>query len=271
MTCPGAAGGSCSEMVAWGLAVFAPDSTHLYTLSDWGGPARLTAFSLDGGKLSQTGTAVDGQNSSQFSTCGAPAMAASVVASGKTLVAFCHMDGSVWFFDLGTLADSGVIQAQQGNPFWNSSIFTPDGQLLYLQQVPGFGNSMQVIDLTTRRLLGPVSTPTKVNQAGPFAWLIRDAYAGGVASTVPLSPDGLKLYSATGDGVMELRVPDLKALAKLAPGLKVGEVWISGDGRTIYATSDDGKRVVVVSSDGSGQKSVPIPSLAGGFVASEHG
>jgi hypothetical protein len=271
MACPGAAGGSCSGMVAWGLAVFAPDSTHLYSLSDWGGPARLTAFSLGGGKLSQTATAVDGQKSSQSSTCGAPAMAASVVAGGKTLVAFCHMDGAVWFFDLDTLASSGVIRAQQGNPFWNSPIFTPDGRLLYLQQVPGFGNSMQVIDLTTRRLLGPVSTPTKVEQPGPFAWLITDAYAGGVASTVPLSPDGLKLYSAAGDGVMVLRVPDLRAMAKLAPGQKVGEVWISGDGRTIYATSDDGKRVVVVGSDGNGQKSVPLPSLAGGFIASEHG
>jgi WD40 repeat protein len=271
MSCSGVAGGSCADTVAWGLAAFAPDSTHLYTLSDWGGPARLTAYSFEGGKLSQTATAVDGQNSSQFSTCGAPAMAASIVADGKTLVAFCHMDGSVWFFDLGTLANSGVIRAQQGNPFWNSPIFTPDGQLLYLQQVPGFGNSIQVIDLTTRRLLGPVSTPTKVNQAGPFAWLIGDAYAGGVASTVPLSPDGLKLYSATGDGVMVFRVPDLKALARLAPGLRVGEVWISGDGRTVYATSDDGKRVVVVSSDGSGQKSVLLPSLAGGFIASEHG
>jgi hypothetical protein len=271
MTCPGATGGSCADLVAWGLAVFAPDSTHLYTLSDWGGPARLTAFSLEGGKLIQTATAVDGQNSSQFSTCGAPAMAASVVAGGKTLVAFCHMDGSVWFFDLGTLANSGLIRAQQGNAFWNSPIFTPDGQLLYLQQVPGFGNSRQVIDLTTRRLLGPVSTPTKVNRGGPFAWLITDGYAGGVASTVPISPDGLRLYSATNDGVMVLRLPDLKALGKLAPGLKAGEVWISGDGRTIYATSDDGKRVIVVGSDGSGERTVPLPSQAGGFIASEHG
>ena len=81
----------------------------------------------------------------------------------------------------------------------------------------------------------------------------------------------MKFYSATNDGVMVLRVPDLKPLAKLAPGLKTGEVWISGDGRTIYATSDDGKRIVVVQSDGSAQKSVLLPSQAGGFVASEHG
>lgn len=271
MNCPGEAGGNCANSVAWGLAAFARDSMHVYTLSDWGGPARLTAFSLDGGTLSQTGTAVDSQASPQFSTCGAPAMAAAVAAGGKTLVAFCHMDGAVWFFDLATLASSGVIRPYQGNPFWNSPIFTPDGQLLYLQQCPCFGNAMQVVDLTTRKLLGPVATPTKVEQRSPFAWLIRDAYAGGVASTVPLSPDGLKLYSATDDGVMVLRVPDLKPLAKLAPGLKTGTVWISGDGRTIYATSEDGKRVVVVRSDGGGEKSVALPSRAGEFVASEHG
>ena len=130
---------------------------------------------------------------------------------------------------------------------------------------------MQVVDLTTRRLLGPVSTPTKIDQAGPFAWLTKDAYAGFVASTVPLSPDGLKLYSATDNGVMVLRVPDLKLLAKLAPGMKTGEVWVSGNGRTIYVTSDDGKRVVVIRRDSGAQKSVSLPSPAGGFVASEHG
>jgi hypothetical protein len=271
MSCTGSAGGSCASIVAWGLAVFAPDSTRLYTLSDWGGPTRLTAFSLDGGRLSQAGTAVDDLNNGKFSTCGAPAMAAGVVAGGKSLAAFCHMDGAVWFFDLTTLASSGVIRAQQGNPFWNSPIFTPDGQLLYIQQCPCFGNSMQVIDLPTRRLLGPVSTPTRVEQSGPFAWLITDAQAGGVASTVPLSPDGLRLYSATSDGVMVLRVPDLKPLAKLAPGLNTGEVWVSGDGQTIYATSNDGNQVVVARSDGRSVRSVPLPGQAGGFIASEHG
>ena len=119
------------------------------------------------------------------------------------------------------------MRSKQGNPFWLSPIFTPDGQLLNLHQWPGFGDTMQVVDLSKRKLLGPVPTPTDPNQNGPFAWLITNAYAGGVASTVPISPDGLKLYSATDDGVMVLRIPDLKPLARLAAGFKASEVVLS--------------------------------------------
>jgi WD40 repeat protein len=269
MSC--SAGASCAASVVWGMAVFAPDSARLYTLTDWGGPARLTAFSLDGARLVRTATAVDGQQGRTLPSCAGPAMVAKVVAGGQTLVAFCHFDGAVWFFDLSKLTSSGVINTHQGNPFWLSPIFTPDGQLLYLHQWPGFGDTMQVVDLTQRRLLGPVPTPTRQDQGGPFAGLIVDAHAGGVASSVPISPDGRRLYSAADDGVMVLRVPDLKPIARLSPGLKSGEVWISGDGKTVYATADDGRRLVVMSADGSHQKSVWLPGQAGGFIASEHG
>ena len=262
---------NCASTVAWGLAVFSPDSTNLYTLTDWGGPARLSSFGLTGAKLVQTATVVDGQQGRQFGTCGAPAMAAKIIDGGRTLVAFCHGDGAVWFFDLTNLTSSAVIQSKQGNPFWLSPIFTPDGQLLYLHQLPGFGDTMQVIDLTNRKLLGPVPTPTNPDQGGPFAWLITNAYAGGVASTVPISPDGLKLYSATNDGVLVLRIPDLKPLAKLAAGFSAIEVWISGDGQTLFVTSEDGKTLQVMHADGSHQRSVSLPSLGGGFIASEHG
>ena len=249
----------------WGMAIFAPNSAHVYTLT-WGGLMHLSAFSLEGGKLSQTGAGVDSQ-----AGCTAPAMAASVIAGGQTLVAFCHGDGAVWFYDLAKLVSSGVIRSNQANPFWLSPIFTPDGQLLYLHQWPAFGDSMQVVNLTTRKLLGPVPTPTKVDEGGPFAWLIPNVYAGGVASTVPISPDGLNLYSATGDGVIVLRVPDLKPTAKLAPGFNANEVWVSGDGRTIYAISDDGQHLLVIGADGSHQQSVTLPDVSAGFVASEHG
>lgn len=262
---------NCGSTVAWGLAIFSPDSAHLYALTDWGGPVRLSVFNLASSKLVQTATAVDGQQGRQFATCGAPAMAAKIIDSGRTLVAFCHGDGAVWFFDLTNLTSSGVIQSKQGNPFWLSPIFTPDGQLLYLHQLPGFGDTMQVVDLAKRKLLGPVSTPTNPNQGGPFAWLITNAYAGGVASTVPVSPDGLKLYSATSDGVIVLRIPDLKPIAKLAAGFNANEVWISGDGQTIYATSEDGKTLLVMRADGSNQRKVNLPDLSGGFIASEHG
>ena len=184
---------------------------------------------------------------------------------------FCHVDGGVWFFDLATIGGISVVQADQPNPFWLSPIFTPDGQLLYLHQWPAFGDKMQVIDLSLRKLIGPLATPTRLGDPGPFSWGIPVAYAGGTASTVPISPDGLKLYSGTDDGVMVLRVPDLKPLAKLAPGVKVNEVWVSGDGRTLYATADDNKRLVVIHENGTGVQSVSTPNLVGGFIASERG
>jgi len=265
MTCSG-----CAGSVVWGMVVFAPDSTHLYTVTDWGGPLRLTAFSVAAAGLTQTATAVDGQQGRAFPACAGPAMAAKVVAGGQTLVAFCHFDGAVWFFDLGRLTSSGVVKTDQLNPFGLAPIFTPDGQLLYLHLATPSENAMQVVDLAHHRLLGPTPTPTKPGQDGPFAWLATGAYAGGVASTVPVSPDGLKLYAASRDGVMVLRIPDLKPLARLGPGLKVDEVWISGDGQTVYATVDGGKLLVVMGANGI-VRSVTLPSPGAGFIASEHG
>ncbi len=106
--------------------------------------------------------------------------------SGRTLVVFCHVDGSVAFIDLQTLTTTAVVRPDQKNPFWLSPIFTPDGQLLYLHQSPAFGDFMQVVDLHTHALLSPVPTPTKIEQPGPFSWLFGLANAGGVASTVPV-------------------------------------------------------------------------------------
>ncbi|MGH2491016.1 MAG: WD40 repeat domain-containing protein [Candidatus Limnocylindria bacterium] len=256
--------------VVWGTLVFA-DPTQLYLLMDWGGPARLTSFSLSNGTLNQIATAVDGQDGRRFANCAGPAVAAKVVGDGRTLVVFCHYDGAVSFFDLTTLTSLAVVQTGQKNPFWLSPIFTPDGQLLYLHNPPAFGDAMQVIDLKTRTLLGPVPTPTKVGDPGPFSWLMPIAYAGGTASTVPISPDGLKLYSDTSDGVTVMRIPDLKPIAKLAPGTPVGEIWISGDGRTVFASAHGRKEIHVVREDGSGMKSVTLTGDIGGFIASERG
>lgn len=255
----------------WSTLVFAPDSKRLYTIVDWAGPLSLTAFDVTPAGLVQTARAVDGQGGKTFPGCGGPGLAPKVVGGGQTLVLFCYVDGSVAFIDLPTLTTTTVVHAEQKNPFWLSPIFTPDGQLLYLHQLPAFGDFMQVVDLRTHALLGPVPTPTKTEQPGPFSWLFGIAHAGGVASTVPVSPDGLKVYSAATGAIVVLRVPDLKPLATLAPGYSLNEVWISGDGKTVYAT-DGGKGVLVMREDGSGQPiTVTLPAQIGGFVASEHG
>jgi hypothetical protein len=258
--------------IEWGTPVFAPDSTRLVTLTDWGGPARLTTFELEAGKFAQVDTAIDGLDGRHFPRCAGPAMATRVVASGRALVAFCHFDGSVWFFDLTPLRLTGVVRPVQPNPFWLSPIFTPDGHLLYLEQPTGLNDSVQVVDLVSQRLRGPASIPTSTDQHGPFAWAITTVQAGGVATTVPVSPDGLLLYAATanGEGVMALRVPDLQPVRKLAPQVAAAEVWVSGDGQTIYATMRDNRHLAVMRSDGSNLRTIDL-SVGTGFVASEHG
>jgi hypothetical protein len=254
--------------VVWGTLVFGQDPDRFYALTDWAGPVRLTTFAVVGGKLEQRATALEGEGGRKFPTCAGPAVAGRVIGE-KTLVTFCWFDGTVAFFDLATLTSPGVVKPEMKNPFWLSPIFTPDGQLLYLHQWPAFGDVMQVVDIATRRVVGPLPTPTKLGDPGPFSWLFPVAYAGGTSSTMPISPDGSKLYSATSDGVVVLRVPDLKPIAKLAPGIPTDEVWISGDGRTVYATADGGKKLVVLRDDGSFQKIVPIEGTIGGFVSTE--
>jgi WD40 repeat protein len=268
---PGLSRGPGSTGLIWSTLVFSPDSKHVYTIVDWAGPVSITAFDVTSSGLVQAARAVDGQDGKTFRGCGGPGLAPKVVSGGQTLVLFCHVDGSVSFIDLPTLTTAAQVQADMKNPFWLAPIFTPDGQLLYLHQYPAFGDFMQVIDLRSHALLGPVPTPTKTEQPGPFSWLFTTAYAGGVPSTVPVSPDGLKVYSAATGAIAVLRVPDLKPVARLAEGHSFNEVWISGDGRTVYAT-DGGKGVFVIREDGAGEPiTVTMPVQVGGFIASEHG
>lgn len=262
MTCTG----GCGD-VAWGTAAFSPDSSRIYTLTDWGGPLRLTAFMPASGKLTQQATAIDGQGGRAFPACNGPALVAKVVAGGTRLATFCHANGAISIYDLSPLALVGDIHSNQPNPFGLSPVFTLDGQLLYL--FPG----RQVVDLRTQRLF---PEPPKSNALG---WLVKDVAAGGVASTMPVSPDGRWIYSSGGDGIAVLRVPDLTEVGKLATGFRLGDVWASGDGKTLFAlanpsqldSSDAGRKVLVIPAAGGVVKPVLLSGVTGGFIASEHG
>jgi len=200
-------------------------------------------------------------------------MALKVIDAGGLLAAFCHFDGAVWLIDLKTLSVATVLHPRQSNPFWASPVFTSDGRLLYLFE----SRTGQVLDLDRRIVRGPFALPKAAGDQSPLAallnLLVTPVDAGWVASTVPLSPDGLKLYIANpdGDGVMVLRVPDLKPLAKVAPGVNANEVWVSGDGGTLYVTTDDGRGLVTLGADGSGVHRIDLAAVSGGFLASEHG
>jgi len=64
-----------------------------------------------------------------------------------------------------------------------------------------------------------------------------------------------------------LRIPDLKLIAQLTPGLDLSEVWVSGDGKTLYATGSKSE-LYVIPEGGGAPIAVPVN---GTFFASEHG
>jgi len=255
--------------LVWSRVVFSPDSTRVYTIVDWAGPVRLTSFDVTSKGLVQRATAVDGDSGKKLISCGGPGLAARVVGKGSTLVTFCYSDAGISFIDLASLNTVTSFRASMANPFWLAPIFTPDGQLLYLHQYASFGDTMQVVDLASHALVGPVRTPL-LSDPGPFAWLFPVVYAGGTPSTVPMSPDGLKLYSVANTGITTLGVPDLKPLARLAPDIAFSEVWVSGDGKTLFG-STNGKAVLVIPEAGGPPIKVDLPDQAGYFLSPEHG
>jgi hypothetical protein len=258
---PGAVSG---QSAPWSAMTFGSNSL-LYAVSDYGGPARLITFSLDGGKLQQAAA------SPLELSCGG-ALLLKVVEESATMAGFCHFDGAVWFVDLKNIADSRMIRSGQPNPMWDSPIFRPDGRVLYLVET----GTIRLVDLSRRSLLGPVKLPKAAGDSSLLSTfaslLITTAEAGFIASTMPVSPDGLRLYVAEGDQVLVLDASDLKLLARLPAGQKLGEIWVSGDGHLLYATSEDGRRLLIMASDGSGLHSaaVDLPGF-GRFIASEHG
>jgi WD40 repeat protein len=247
----------------WSTLVFARDSARLYTIVDWGGPLRLTAFTVTPAGLVQTATAVGGTGAARLPTCSGPGLAPRVLPDGRTLMAFCNYDGDMWLIDLATLTEIDDIRTGQTNPFEQAPIFTPDGQLVYLRSQ----SKLKVFDVATRSVVGPVFAPKTTNDPGPFSWLFGQANGGYIAPTIPVSPDGTKLYWSGSGGVDVLRIPDLKLVGQLAPGLDLNEVWVSGDGRTLYATGSKNELYVIPEAGGP---PIAVP-VNGTFFASEHG
>ncbi|HEY4844220.1 MAG TPA: hypothetical protein VII89_00870 [Candidatus Dormibacteraeota bacterium] len=258
--------GMIGSSSVWAATAFGPASDRLFTLSDWGDVPQITAYGVGDDALRSLGTAA-----LRIEPCGGPATTIKVVDAGARLAAFCHFTGAVWLIDLRTLGNAAVLHSNQTNPFAATPAYTPDGQLLYVLE----GTSVQVVDLHRQKLLGPVSISTTALRDNPLSALaslfVTDAEAGWVASTVPIAPDGLTLYLAGSDGILALRIPDLKVIGRLAPGLNINEVWISGDGRKLFATADDGHRLAVINADGGPTRSISLSATPGGFVSSEHG
>jgi hypothetical protein len=87
---------------------------------------------------------------------------------------------------------------------------------------------------------------------------------------MPVSPDGLKLYSVGTLGVTVLALPDLKPIARLASDVGLSEVWVSGDGKTLFGTTN-GKTILVIPENGGTPTKLDLADLAGYFISSDRG
>jgi len=225
-----------------------------------------TRFRLEqnttGHTLACDGLVVGGENS-------AGGLPFRVLADGRTLVAFCPVDGRVTWFDLVAMQVTHEVQIGQRNPFWVSPVFSDDGKTLYLHE--GGTGTLHVIDLMQRKIV----MSTKVASAGtnPLAWLrslvVTDADAGGIPRTVALSPDGAWLYAVGAfgarGGLTIVHLPDLAVKGRWLPDVSFESVWISADGGTIYLLGP-GDQLRVLRTDGSQVAKVTLPANSWGFI-----
>lgn len=192
-----------------------------------------------------------------------------VLADGRTLVAYCPIDGRVTWFDLDRLAVTHEVVVSQSNPFWVSPVFSHDGNTLYLHE--GGTGALHVVDL----LGGTVSNSTKVATAGAnlLAWLesllVTPVEAGGIPRTAAVSPDETWLYAVgifgAPGGVSLVHLPDLGVKGRWLPDVSLRSVWVSADGLTIYLTND-GNELRVLRTDGSQVAKLTLPANTSGFV-----
>jgi hypothetical protein len=193
-----------------------------------------------------------------------------VLADGRTLVAFCPMDGRVSWFDLDRMMVSSEVVVGQRNPFWVSPVFSPGGTTLYLHE--GGTGALHVIDLVHQAFVG--STKVATADTNPLAWLgsllVAPVDAGGIPRTAAVSPDGSWLY-AVGEfgapgGVSLVHLPDLSVKGRWISDASLGSVSVSADGLTIYLLSDTGNQLRVLRTDGSQVAKLNLPANTSGFI-----
>jgi hypothetical protein len=242
-----------------GWPQFGADSKHLYVYSE----TRSTALRFDGSTLAVDGEGrhvKDGKITSLCSPYG-PAATARLLPDGRTLAAFCPEQGVVWWLDLERRTVVGEIGVDQPNPFWVVPVYSPDNTMLYLQN----GTKIQVVDLGRRALV--LKTTLAISRTSSlWRWLasrfVVTAEAGYIGESGVVSPNGKNFYAAFGSGshgVSVYELPDLKLKATWLREASFEALWISGDGKTLYArTGQHDDRIYVISSEGKLVASTPL-------------
>jgi DNA-binding beta-propeller fold protein YncE len=192
-----------------------------------------------------------------------------LLADGRTLVAFCPMDGAVDWFDLVQLKLTHEVMVAQRNPFWQSPVFSQDGNTLYLHE--GGTGALHAIDLIHRTIAK--STKVAAADANPLSWLgsilVMPVDAGAIERSVAASPDGNWLYAVGAfgapGGVALVHLPDLGVKGRWLPDASLWSVWVSADGRTIYVL-EKGDQLRVLRADGSQVAKLSLPANTFGFI-----
>jgi DNA-binding beta-propeller fold protein YncE len=255
----------------------APQASRIFAFTDFWQHAQAAALSFDGSTLRIIGQASDGQQGHSLPSCDGMASENSVgglperlLPDGKTMVSFCPGEGLTSWVDLDRLTVTARVRVAETNPFWLSPVFSPDGSMLYVQE-PGTGRITSV-DLHRRKILRSetVNAPTALN---PLHWLadhvFPPAYAGGIPRTAVISADGNYLYvtggfgKPTGIGAVRLRDFSVAGEWKLEGG---GSLWLSADGRTLYALNNGGDQLSILHFDSGAVATKKLPGLGYDFL-----
>jgi len=239
-----------------GFVLVSADGSRVVAVENFWQKTAVIVLRFDGSALRVEGQAVDGQQGHRLPSCDGMAPQNAVaglperfLADGNTMVSFCPGDGLVSWVDLGRLTTTAQVRVEERNPFWLSPVFST-GSMLYVHE-PGTGRITSV-DLERRTIVhsATVNWPTALN---PLQWLANKlfppALAGGIPRTAALSPDGTVLYVTgafgRGVGVAAIDVRDFHVIAqwKVDGG---GSLWLSGDGQTVYVSTNGGDRLSIL-------------------------
>ena len=192
-----------------------------------------------------------------------------VLADGRTLLAFCPMDGHVTWFDLVAMKVTHEVKVPQANPFWMSPVFSPDGKTLYLYE--GGTGSLHAVDVVNQTVKSTKVASADTNLLARLGSMVfPPAYAGGIDRTAAVSPDGTWLYGVRDfggpGGLSIVHLPDQAVKGRWLPDVSFSSPWVSADGNTIYVLSQMGDELRVLRTDGTQVAKIGLPANTYGFI-----